>query len=106
MVRANLASLSHQLEALREVVGQPITVLSGHRCRTHNDLVGGADRSKHLNGTAADVKSKGWTGSDLRIEAAHLALEGKMLEGGMGVYADKPRTLHYDTRGYPARWER
>jgi hypothetical protein len=33
-----------------------MSVLSGCRCKAHNDSVGGADNSQHLYGSAADVK--------------------------------------------------
>lgn len=44
------------LEALRRVNGRrPLAVVSGYRCPPHNAAVGGAARSQHLYGTAADL---------------------------------------------------
>jgi len=42
-------------EIVREFVGQPVTVTSGHRCEAHNRRVGGGTRSQHLYGRAADL---------------------------------------------------
>jgi hypothetical protein len=40
--------------AAREAFGRPILVTSGRRCEAHNLRVGGAARSRHLIGCAAD----------------------------------------------------
>lgn len=103
-VLANLHRLSYALERLRKDVGQPITVISGHRCPSHNDAVGGASRSRHLVGDAADIKVRGWTGDQLRSRVEGLISCGELPEGGMGTYARTPATLHYDLRGERARW--
>ena len=47
--------LLERLEALREIWGRPVVVTSGYRCATHNAKVGGATRSLHMAGLAADV---------------------------------------------------
>ncbi len=39
--------LMDRLEALRAIVGKPLRVNSGYRCRAHNVLVGGAPYSQH-----------------------------------------------------------
>lgn len=52
----NLASLiNNLLDPLREAYGKPIRVNSGFRCQALNKLVGGAQKSDHLNGRAADI---------------------------------------------------
>ena len=43
------------LEPIRQAFGQPIVVNSGYRCRELNIAVGGAKRSFHLSGRAADI---------------------------------------------------
>ena len=43
------------LEPIRQAFGQPIVVNSGYRCRQLNIAVGGAKRSFHLSGRAADI---------------------------------------------------
>ncbi|MDL2264284.1 D-Ala-D-Ala carboxypeptidase family metallohydrolase [Synergistaceae bacterium OttesenSCG-928-I11] len=47
--------LLERLEALREAWGHPVVVTSGYRCAAHNGKVGGAARSLHMAGLAADV---------------------------------------------------
>jgi uncharacterized protein YcbK (DUF882 family) len=43
------------LDVLRAAHGRPLIITSGWRCRDHNVASGGADRSFHLVGHAADV---------------------------------------------------
>lgn len=47
------------LDPLREAWGTPIGVNSGYRCYTLNQLVGGAKKSQHLSGKAADIRPIG-----------------------------------------------
>jgi uncharacterized protein YcbK (DUF882 family) len=47
--------LVRKLEGLRAAVGRPVVITSGYRCERHNAAVGGAARSLHLAGRAADV---------------------------------------------------
>lgn len=44
---------------VREHFGAPITVSSGHRCKTHNARVGGVSNSRHLSGKAMDFSVRG-----------------------------------------------
>ena len=44
-----------KLQALRDRLGKPLIVRSAYRSRAHNKAVGGAPRSKHLDGTAFDI---------------------------------------------------
>lgn len=43
------------LEPARALLGSPIYVNSGYRCKALNTAVGGAERSYHLAGRAADL---------------------------------------------------
>ena len=57
-VRANLRRLVDEvLDPARELLGMPITVNSGFRCPSLNRAVGGAKRSYHLYGRAADLNA-------------------------------------------------
>ncbi len=47
------------LDPLREAVGRPIKVTSGYRGPALNRRVGGATKSQHLNGQAADIQAPG-----------------------------------------------
>ena len=43
------------LDPLRRLLGRPITVTSGYRCRLLNTAVHGSPNSQHLTGQAADI---------------------------------------------------
>lgn len=44
-----------RLQALRDRLGKPLIVRSAYRSPEHNRNVGGASRSKHMDGTAFDI---------------------------------------------------
>jgi zinc D-Ala-D-Ala carboxypeptidase len=43
------------LEVLRAANGGPVAIVNGYRCPPYNRQAGGASRSQHMRGTAADV---------------------------------------------------
>ena len=53
-MRVNEEALD-KLQALRDCLGKPLIVRSAYRSPAHNRAVGGAARSKHLDGTAFDI---------------------------------------------------
>jgi uncharacterized protein YcbK (DUF882 family) len=100
-VKANIITLAKNLQVLRDEVKRPITISSGYRSPQHNASVGGAKNSRHILGDAADIKVQGMTPRQVADVIELLIKDGRMLEGGLGVY----RTwVHYDTRGTKARW--
>jgi uncharacterized protein YcbK (DUF882 family) len=87
------ADLLESLERLRELAGgRPLLILSGHRCPVWNRSVGGATRSQHLLGTAADIP-RGYS----TVAQARVAGFGGI--GRRGVWA-----VHVDVRPYHAEW--
>ena len=55
-VEENLRALVDEvLDPLRERYGKPIYVNSGYRCPELNRLIGGAIKSQHMRGEAADI---------------------------------------------------
>ncbi|MGE8061510.1 D-Ala-D-Ala carboxypeptidase family metallohydrolase [Pseudomonas sp. NPDC089547] len=52
--RANLQLLCGALEQVRALFGMPIIVSSGYRSERVNRLIGGAPKSQHVQGLAAD----------------------------------------------------
>jgi zinc D-Ala-D-Ala carboxypeptidase len=50
----NLRRLAAGLERVRRLLGYPITITSGFRCRRLNAAVGGSKTSHHMLGLAAD----------------------------------------------------
>jgi zinc D-Ala-D-Ala carboxypeptidase len=56
----NIAKCALGLEAVRALLGNPITLDSGYRCAALNKAVGGAANSAHMDGFAADFICPGF----------------------------------------------
>lgn len=85
------------LEQVREHFHKPVVINSGYRCPTHNHNVGGATRSQHLRGTAADIRVRGVAPSEVYEFLSNL--RGSL--GGLGSY----RTFtHIDVGPDGRRW--
>jgi uncharacterized protein YcbK (DUF882 family) len=96
----NLKNLVIQLQILRDALGEPLRVLSGYRTPKHNKAVGGASGSMHLQAKAADLTVKSKTPKQLKAFILDLIKQGKMQDGGIGLYAG---FIHYDI-GRARRW--
>ena len=101
-IRGNVQQLMEQLEVLRSELGKAILVTSGYRTVAHNKEVGGETNSMHLCGMAADIKVSGVTAAEVHATIERLIREGKMKQGGLGLYNS---FVHYDIRGEKARWD-
>lgn len=101
-VLKNLTELAKNLEVLRKHIGQPIRITSGFRSKEHNKKIGGALNSYHVLGMAADIQVAKMTPEQVAKAVELLIKEGKMKEGGIGIYKT---WLHYDHRGTKARWK-
>lgn len=102
-VLKNLTELAKNLEVLRKHLGQPIRITSGFRSKEHNKKVGGEPASFHILGMAADIQAGKIKPEDVAKAIELLIKEGKIKEGGLGIY----RTwVHYDIRGTKARWKK
>jgi uncharacterized protein YcbK (DUF882 family) len=88
------------LQALRNQLNLPLSITSGFRCNRHNESVGGAARSFHTLGMAADVACPdGLTAEDLARAAETIPA---FQQGGIGIY---PSWVHLDVRTTgKARW--
>jgi uncharacterized protein YcbK (DUF882 family) len=93
------------LEGVREDFGGPVVVVSGYRCPSHNRAVGGARRSQHLLGTAADIRPLDTDRLEEFVAACERAVDRYPSIGGIGLYR---RWVHLDIRprpaGHVARW--
>lgn len=99
----NVVLVAKNLQVLRDFIGQPISVNSGYRSPAHNKSVGGAKSSQHLLGKAADIVVKGHKPDLVAEIIMELIKEGRMSQGGIGVYNN---FTHYDIRGTAARWSK
>lgn len=98
---SNVSLLAKNLQILRDDLDKPIKIVSGYRSPAWNRHVGGARKSQHMLAKAADIQVTGMRPVELKARIESLILEGKMLEGGIGLY----RTwIHYDVRGNRVRW--
>jgi uncharacterized protein YcbK (DUF882 family) len=85
------------LEVVRNHFNQPVKITSGCRCVKHNKSVGGAEKSKHLYGIAADIKVK-----DTDPEKVYDFIDAYEPERlGVGLYKS---WVHVDVRPTKARW--
>jgi uncharacterized protein YcbK (DUF882 family) len=93
----NLAKLAMRLEGTRaEVLGnRPIEITSGWRDPISNHESGGATRSRHLTGEAADIRVRG-----LEPKPVQRLLE-KTWKGGLGY---GHTFTHLDIRPYTTRF--
>lgn len=76
------------LEALRTLKDRPVRIVSGVRCCPHNRAVGGALRSQHVHGLAADIPR------DLGLTVAQakaLGFKGIGVRAGIVVHVDVRR---------------
>jgi uncharacterized protein YcbK (DUF882 family) len=97
----NIQKLAAALQIIRDELNLPMSVGSGYRSKAHNNKVGGAKRSLHLTGMAADIKVKGKSPAEVVTVILKLIASGKIPEGGLKGYNT---FTHYDIRGFKARW--
>lgn len=88
-------NLITKLEQLRYNLGdKPMIINSGYRTVAHNKRVGGASKSQHIYGKAADIVVR-----DVKPSTVYNAAD--KLFNGLGRYNT---FTHVDTRGYKARF--
>ncbi|RWW99719.1 YcbK family protein [Flavobacterium cerinum] len=98
----NVQELANNLQILRDHLGVSVEITgSGYRTPSHNKKVKGAANSQHLIAKAADINAKGHAPKALAAIIEKLINDGKMKQGGIGIYSG---FVHYDIRGTKARW--
>ena len=85
-------------DKIRHIIGKPVPVNSGVRCKTHNANVGGVSNSQHLLGKAADL---GCPSGCTPEQMASIAESIMGNTGGIGIYS---WGIHIDTRSAKSRW--
>lgn len=86
------------LQKIRDHFGKPVTINSAYRTATWNTKQGGALKSQHLLGTAADITIAG-------VPPLAIAQYTEFLQptvGGIGVYQS---FTHVDVRDARTRWD-
>lgn len=103
--RGNAQQVMENLEVFRSEIGdKAITIVSGYRtCAYNSTLEGAASRSRHLCSQAADIRVTDLSPLQVRDIIERLIGEGRMHQGGLGLY---DTFVHYDVRGTRARWDR
>jgi uncharacterized protein YcbK (DUF882 family) len=96
------ADLPAVLQNIRNQFGKPIIINSGYRTPEYNKKVGGATRSQHCYGTAADIVVDGIPPASVAI-AAEKALKESGHPGGIGLYKS---FVHVDVRSKRYRWDK
>ena len=107
--KANATRTMWKLEALRRKLGdKPLYVRSGFRSTSCNRQVGGASKSQHLYGTAADVVSGGSTLCQVAKEARYHGFSGIFGPGYPGhsdhVHVDSRRENNSDGLSNTTSW--
>lgn len=98
----NVKNLAENLQVLRDYVGKPIIINSGYRTPSYNKRIGGVSASQHLTASAGDIRIAGLTSVQIHHIISDLIQQGKMHNGGLGLY---DTFVHYDIRKTPARWD-
>lgn len=99
----NAQELATNLQVLRDHYNKPIVITSAYRHPEYNKSVGGKENSQHLFAKAADIRIEGVSPVDLAEQIETFIAQGKMKQGGIGVYTSQ-NFVHYDIRGTRARW--
>ena len=86
------------LEAIRAHFEKPVIITSGYRTPEHNAKIGGAVKSQHMLGLAADIKIAGVKPADIASYARTLM----PTYGGIGIYST---FTHIDVREKISNWK-
>ncbi|WP_312282022.1 D-Ala-D-Ala carboxypeptidase family metallohydrolase, partial [Oscillibacter sp.] len=95
LISAELVAL---LQKIRDYFGKPVTINSAYRTATWNAKQGGAPKSQHLLGMAADISIAGVSPLTVAQYAEYLQPKA----GGIGVYKS---FAHVDVRDTRTRWD-
>lgn len=90
--------LVFMLQKIREHFNKPVVINSGYRNAAYNKKVGGASRSQHIYGKAADICISGVD----PLEIARYAESECELIKGIGLYT---WGVHVDTRTNAYKWD-
>ncbi|MEM6943980.1 MAG: D-Ala-D-Ala carboxypeptidase family metallohydrolase [Pseudomonadota bacterium] len=86
-----------KLQLLRDVLGKPLIVNSAYRSPEHNARIGGAPKSKHMEGIAFDISMANHDPHIFQQRATEVGFQA------IGTYPNS-NFIHIDDRGSVARW--
>ncbi len=95
LMNMNLLTME-KAERARIIAGIPFGVNSGSRCKTHNKLEGGSDKSSHLEGYALDIAI---TSSRARFKTLKALMTVGFTRFGIGdgfIHVDDDPSKSYD----------
>ena len=92
--------LVEYVQRIRDHFGKPVTITSPYRCEVHNRRVGGATKSYHMQGKAADIVVQGVSSREVAKYAESIGILGI---GLFETSADGYFT-HIDTRTTKSFW--
>ena len=92
--------LVEYVQQIRDHFGKPVTITSPYRCEVHNRRVGGATKSYHMQGKAADIVVQGVSSREVAKYAESIGILGIGLyeTSGDGYFT------HIDTRTTKSFW--
>lgn len=89
-------SLLYGLQRMRDILGKPITINSAYRSPSHNKAIGGATKSRHMLGCAADIVVKNTSQKDVVAAARECGFTGIIVYASKGfVHVDVGREKEY-----------
>ena len=92
--------LVEYVQRIRDHFGKPVTITSSYRCEAHNRRVGGATKSYHMRGQAADIVVQGVSSREVAKYAESIGILG------IGLYETSKDGYftHIDTRTTKSFW--
>lgn len=91
------------LQAMRDALGRPLRITSGHRCAQWNAAVGGAALSQHKR-IAADISLFGHDRFEVFVAAKEAGFTGLGLARSFLHVDRRPRAVHWYYRGSRDLW--
>jgi uncharacterized protein YcbK (DUF882 family) len=99
--------LAYMLQKIRDETCSPVIINSGFRCLEHNRAIGSQDTSRHVKGTAADIRSTELSAHELFDLIMDMYDKGELPElGGISLYSEGfvHVDVDYGLEGRLRRW--
>ncbi len=100
-LKTNVTVHAQEMDQIRIFFGAAVRIRSWYRTVEYNTDIGGAPKSKHLEGIACDFTVDGVKPPEVRMVLEGLIRLGWIPQGGIGAYKT---FTHYDSSGIKRRW--